>query len=505
MRFRSRRIPLAPALLALLLPVILRAQEEPRLGSVVFDNSGADAAQAAFTKGVLLLHSFEYEDAALAFREAQEIDPDFGMAYWGEAMTHNHPLWREQDRDAARAVLARYAPTRDARQRKAATEREAAYLAAVDVLYGDGPKGDRDRAYMAAMARLAAAHPDDPEARAFHALSILGSTDGERDFATYMRAAATAQPVFRANPDHPGAAHYLIHSFDDPIHAPLGLPAARAYSEIAPGAAHAQHMTSHIFVALGMWDDVVAANIRARDVQNARRSELGRSPNVCGHYTSWLHYGWLMQHRLADAERGMTECRDRILEEGTPGEIGYFVRMRGRQVVDTGDWDAAERFAAPVDRPGYHFVTGYAAVKQGDRETAVAALSRLGSSGDGPRRAIERIELEALLALDSGDGQEAIRLLEEAAAIEETLPLEFGPPASLKPPHELLGEVALEAGDAGAAMAAFRRALELTPNRTPSLEGLLAAAVALDETDIAGDARTRLEDVLRHAATGPRD
>ena len=121
-------------------------------------------------------------------------------------------------------------------------------------------------AYMNAMGWLSAAYPDDHEARAFHSLSILGSTDGERDFGTYIKAASVAQPIFDANPDHPGAVHYMIHSFDDPVHAPLGLEAARAYSEIAPGAGHTQHMTSHIFVALGMWDDVVSANVRARDV-----------------------------------------------------------------------------------------------------------------------------------------------------------------------------------------------------------------------------------------------
>jgi len=240
----------------------------PGLGSISFPNSGTASAQPAFIRGVLELHSFEYEAAAEAFRDAQKADPGFALAYWGEAMTDNHPLWQQQDKAAAQAALARLGDTPTARAVKAPTDRERQYLAAVEVLYGDGSKHDRDDAYMRAMGRLMAAYPDDMEARAFYGLSILGSRDGVRDFATYMRAAATVQPVFDANPDHPGAAHYLIHSFDDPIHAPLGLPAARKYSEIAPGAAHAQHMTSHIFVALGLWDDVIAANIRARDAQD---------------------------------------------------------------------------------------------------------------------------------------------------------------------------------------------------------------------------------------------
>jgi len=470
--------------------------QERRLGSIDFRNSGSAEAQAPFTEGVLLLHSFEFEDAASAFRRAQAIDREFALAYWGEAMTYNHPLWREQDRDAALAALARYAPTPEARRAKAPTEREAGYLTAIDVLYGEGTKTERDLAYMAEMERLATRYPDDLEARAFHALAILGSTDGERDFATYMRAAAAAQPVFDAQPNHPGAVHYIIHSFDDPIHAPLGLEAARAYSEIAPDAGHAQHMTSHIFVALGMWDDVVAANIRARDVQNAGRAEIGHHANACGHYTSWLHYGWLMRGDLEDAERGMSECHALVASgEASAPEVGYFVAMRARHVFDTQDWGAAQRFSADVDRPGYDFVSGLAALRRGDRETATAVLRSMRAGAGSPlepRSRIMLLELEALLALEEGEGAQALAKAEEAADIESGLPFEFGPPASLKPPHELLGEIALELGEPEAALHAFRNALELTPERRTSLEGLLAAARAADRTAVEHDALARL-------------
>lgn len=492
---RRSALTLALSLLAAAVTTAADAQER-RLGSIDFPNSGAAAAQQDFLDGVLLLHSFEFEDAARAFRAAQQVDADFGLAYWGEAMTYNHPLWQEQDEAAAHEALDRYAPSAEARAAKAPTERERGYLTAIDVLYGDGPKSERDRSYMAAMARLSATYPDDLEARAFHSLAILGSTDGERDFATYVRAAATAQPVFDANPNHPGAVHYLIHSFDDPVHAPLGLPAARAYSEVAPDAGHAQHMTSHIFVALGMWDDVVSANVRARDVQNARAVELGRQPQVCGHYTSWLHYGWLMQGAMDDADRGMAECTERI-NSGTAsrGEMFTFVNMRARHVIDTGEWDYARRISADVDLPGYHFVEGFAAIQAGDRPGAARALTDLRQSlgaEPSPRGAIMVLELEALLELDTGNGAEAVTLLRQATDIEESLPFEFGPPASLKPPHELLGEVSLELRDFETAMAAFQRALEFTPERLPSLRGLVMSAEALDRTATAADARARL-------------
>jgi len=470
-----------------------------QLGTIDFPNSGAAGAQSAFIEGVLLLHSFEFEDAATSFQEAQRRDPDFALAYWGEAMTYNHPLWRQQDRNAALAALARYAPTAQARQVKAPSPREAAYLAAVDVLYGEGSKTERDNAYMRAMARLSATYPDDLEAMAFHALSILGSTDGERDFATYMRAAAVAERVSEANPDHPGAAHYIIHSFDDPVHAPLGLEAAHAYSGIAPGAGHAQHMTSHIFVAMGMWDDVVSANVRARDVQNARERELGRPPIVCGHYTSWLHYGWLMKGMTEDADRGMADCMERV-RSGTAsgGDVGYFVNMRARHVLDTGDWGAAGRITADVDNPGYDFVTGFAAIQDGDRAAALPVVERLRQrfpDESQPRGTIMRLELEALLAMDEGNGAQAVALLERATQIEESLPFEFGPPASLKPPHELLGEVNLEIREYGAALAAFRRSLDFTPERTVSLRGLIFAAEAVGDHAAAADARARLDGI----------
>lgn len=252
--------------------------QDPQLGTIIFPTSGQPAAQAAFIRGVLYLHSFEYGSAATAFREAQRLEPGFAMAYWGEAMTLNHPVWNEQDSVAARAALARLAPSSEARRGMAPTARERGYLEAVEQLYASGgPKARRDSLYSAAMMALSAAFPADAEARAFYALSLLGLSQGNRIVPTYMRAGAIALALMQQYPDHPGAAHYAIHAFDDPDHAPLGLPAARAYSRIAPAAPHAQHMTAHIFLALGMWDEVVSQNIIA--------SGTDRSKWTPGHYT----------------------------------------------------------------------------------------------------------------------------------------------------------------------------------------------------------------------------
>ena len=233
------------------------------LGSLSFPNSGTAEAQAPFLRGVLLLHSFEFEPAAEAFREAQAADAGFALAYWGEAMTYNHPLWRQQDRDAALAALARLGATPDERAARAPTDREKAYLATVETLYGDGTKQERDQAYMRAMADLAYRFPDDMEARAFYALAILGSRDGTRDFATYRRAAAVAQPLFDANPEtliRGASANPLVLDFQFPV--------ARTLSGVAM---HTTEMNLTLRVTATPADG--AAAVRAGDDRRAARGE----------------------------------------------------------------------------------------------------------------------------------------------------------------------------------------------------------------------------------------
>ncbi|MXW09041.1 MAG: hypothetical protein F4X47_02065 [Gammaproteobacteria bacterium] len=473
------------ARLCLLAPAPAGAQE---LGTVNFPTSGSPEAQPHFEAGLLLLHNFEYEDAAARFRRAREIDPDFAMAYWGEAQTFNHPIWMEQDREAALAVLAAFAPTLADRLARVPTQRERDWLETVEVLYGEGSKEERDFRYRDAMRRLAEKYPDDEDARTLYALSLLGTAHGGRDFAIYMKAAAVAQPVFEDNPMHPGAVHYVIHAFDDPIHAPLGLPAARAYSQIAPDAGHAQHMTSHIFVAMGLWEDVVSANVRARDVQNAARARRGQRPNVCGHYTSWLHYGYLQLGRLDDAAAGMAACMARMADGPAPDEAAYFVQMKARAVIDPGHWARAGEISAdltafPELALPNDFVDALAALRTGNAEHARHLRARHGEPGDegNPRHAILLMELDGLLALAAGDSETGIELLREAARHEEALPYEFGPPATLMPPHELLAVELAALERQQEAVPAWRDQLARTPQRTQSLLGLARTATALGD------------------------
>ena len=235
---------------------VARAEQ---LGELNFPTSGSAEAQEHFLRGVKYLHNFGFEDAAEAFRAATKVEPDFALAYWGEALSHNHPLQPARDLETPRKVLARLGSSPAERAAKAPTPREAGLLAAVEILYGEGDDAQRAFAYAEAMGRLATRYPEDEEIQAFYAVALLGTVrhvgdtwGSESTFGVRMEAGAIAQDVFRQHPNHPGAAHYIIHAFDDPIHAPLALTAAQRYATIAPDVSHALHMPSHIFIQRGM-------------------------------------------------------------------------------------------------------------------------------------------------------------------------------------------------------------------------------------------------------------
>jgi tetratricopeptide (TPR) repeat protein len=520
MRYATRLLLPVVCVVACVLTGRVEAQR-PGVGQVSFANSGAPAAQQDFLTGLAQLHNFEYGPAAELFRKAQEIDPGFAMAYWGEAMTHTHPVWMEQNATAARAILQRLGPNPEARLVKAKTEREKDYLRAVEVLYGDGDKQARDIAFADAMDSLRRKYPDDVEATALTAVAILGTAHAGRDFAIYMRAAAMLEPLFSSHQKHPGIAHYLIHSYDDPIHAPLGLRAAREYSKIAPSAAHAQHMCSHIFVAMGMWDDVVAANEAA--VRITGTGAGARGPAVCGHYPMWLTYGYLQQGRIETARTMVKACQ---------AAGGSWIAMRTRFVIDTGEWtgDIASLTASPPQPAGvftYEFTNAYIAIRRGDLAAARAAQAKMqdarktieaaskpadpahagmpgmntppADAGTMGRLKILTDEITAMIRHTEFASPEAIDLLRKAAALEDTLPFEFGPPFIDKPAYELLGEILLEAKQTKDARAAFEKALARTPERTQALTGLMRAAALLGDRKKEAEIRSRLE-MIRHSA-----
>ncbi len=478
------------------------ASADDRLGRISFPTSGSAAAQPHFIRGVLLLHSFEFDDAAEAFRQARTADPGFAMAYWGEALTHNHPLWRYQDRDAALKVLAEFGPTPEARRAKAPTAREQAYLATLDVLYGEGPKADRDLAYVSALAELSKTYPDDDEARTLHALAILGTNGERRDFAVDMRAAALVEDVFMRNQEHPGALHYMIHAYDNPMHAPLGLRAASRYGRIAQGAAHALHMTSHIFFALGQWDDSIAANEASWAASKARVEKKGLKPAEHGYHAYlWLSYAYLQQGRVDDARR-IVDDMARLLTEAPVRVVAYhYATARAAWIVDAERWT---NLPAPIDLTGPAsppakaaslFADGLAAARNDNlagvekARTAVEALKQPSGSGESHHGmsalspaeregiSVTALQLAGLAMLTAGDKARGIELLKQSAQAEAAMPYDYGPPFPAKPANELLAEALLGEGRRDEAAEAFRAALRRAPGRRLSIAGLATATV----------------------------
>ena len=406
----------------------------------------------------------------------------------------------------------RLAPTRDARLALARDAHERAWLGTAETLYApNGSKAQRDTAWSLAMARLHSANPRDDEATTFYALSLLGLNQGEREPVAYAKAYQLVLPVFTRHPHHPGAAHYLIHATDDPTHAALGLKAAQAYAGIAPSAAHAIHMTSHIFLALGKWDDVVAANRRAQGTE--------KDGILSGHVVHWLHYALIQQGRYAEADhwldsmaRQTQTAARRLVRIDSWDALGLMAaanladtrRWAGRAGsvrVDASTFDADTSSDGLLDLAASEFGAALGQLGRGERAAFDSTLDRMSARraavATNPNMASARGMSEVMektlhgYALQSrGDSVAALALFRDAAAQEAALPMPFGPPMTIKPPLEAAGELLLVMGKPAEARAEFQKALARTPRRTAPLLGLARAEYALgNRTESAKDYR----------------
>jgi Tfp pilus assembly protein PilF len=536
------------------LAATVSAQQTSQLGSVEFQTSGSPPAQAHFLRGLAALHSFWYEEALEAFRESTKADPDFLMGYWGEAMAYNHPLWSEQDTAAARLVTEKIARLKATAK---LSERERGYLSAVQQLYGEGDKHTRDLAYSAAMEKVYQAYPDDLDAAAFYSLSLLGMANAQdKSYRLQAKAGAIALEVYQKNPNHPGAAHYIIHAFDDPDHAILALPAARRYASIAPEAHHARHMPAHIFLQLGMWPEAAASNESAWEASDAWMKRKHLSTSVRDYHSlHWLLYCYLQQGRYSKAEE-LLSLMKKVMSESTydnklrPGYYeNNYANMAAALVVETERWDLAAKVfppsaatettvsdqgamgshsghggmpAAAVSTGGATagygaatvrssnssqrmplFIRGLAAAFSGspEAETSLTGLKVLihGNTSAVETLDIRELEILAVEASAKQDHAKAIELMKKAIVLEEALGPPSGPPFLIKPAHELFGELLLRANKPAEAAVQFRTSLLRQPNRARSLLGAARAAAQSGDKEAAAAAYTKLLDQWQQA------
>jgi len=506
------------------------------LGEISFPTSArVPEAQQAFIRGMLLLHLFEYPFAREEFLRAQQIEPDFAMAYWGEAMTFNHPIWDQQDLESGRSALRKLAVTNEQRIASTGEAVEKGFLQAIDILYGEGSKSERDRKYARAMEQLAANFPENQEVQLFYALSLFGVQAGVRDIPTYMLCTAIAQSVFSVNPSHPGAAHYLIHGVDDPDHAILGLAAARALAKMAPDAGHSLHMTSHIFTALGMWDDVVKANEAAVNVHNRMLAEWGLEPRHWGHYNFWLLYGYLQQGREDQAEALLQEAvQEARSENKAPGDrtnldpdtslVGSMVQMWARYLIETRNWDskiAGWKFKmgdAFDPNLNFSFIQSMRAAEGGLVAQAGQYLEQFrqlrGELKDTLRaqeepaptdalylKRLDVLEQEMLAGIESARGNYsgAANYAGEASRLEGEMPYAFGPPFVDWPSAELHAEMLFKAKKYAEAAAAFETQLKRARLRSRSLIGLAQSQKLLGREADAEYTLNKLRQIWRNA------
>jgi tetratricopeptide (TPR) repeat protein len=496
------------AAVGLLLPAAGTAQTPTTAArGISFPTTQSVEAQRYFAQGLAALHLFEYEDANEAFRLAERADPTLALAYWGEAMTFSQILWRNEDVGAGRAALRRVARPR---AEKGATPTERELIDAAATLFGDGDATSRHQKYADAMARLYERNADDPDLAALYALALLGTVSrsligyedareghvhGLAGSPVQARVAAILDGVQKTHPDHAGALHYLLHTYDDPEHASLGLAAARSLAALAPDSSHARHMPAHIFLQLGLWRDAAASDRSAFDASTAWVARKQLPPAMRNyHALSWLEYELLQRGKYRDASQTLARLEP-VVKSSTDNVrlLSDLSSMRARFVIETERWPlmANERNFANVNDL---FAIGMSAARSHNQELAVKArdglVARAQSELEGdlrPAIAIMEREISALIQLDLGRAGDAIQILRAAAKAELELPPPLGLPEPAKPAPELLGEVLVEVGRPREAIEPFEQALRRHANRSLSVLGLARARRAVG--DIEGSRR----------------
>jgi hypothetical protein len=489
----------ASLVLCLFVTVTLIAQEHDhpvpeKLGTVSFPTSCSPAVQQKFERAVALLHSFAYSASEQAFRDVAAADPKCAMAHWGIAMTFYHQLWEPW---VTQANLQQGAAELLRADQLGGKDREREYIAALTAYYRDSDKVSpqvRAKAYEQAMAKLAADNPSDDEAQVFYALALVSTGSlTDKTHPNQKKAADILEPLYKKYPQHPGIAHYLIHSYDSTELASRGLNAAREYSKIAPSAPHALHMPSHIFTRLGLWDDSIASNLAARASAH-QHGDIGEEL----HAMDYLTYAYLQRGRDTDAARVVEDLRSQSNLGAGEFKIGYAATtMPARYALERHQWAEAAKIqplsgAAPHVAAISHWARALGLARTGridEANTEVAALATCleqAKTSTSPywqtQVHVLNLEAQAWVAYAANKRDEATLLLRKAADEEdavEKLPVTPGP---IVPAREQLGEMLLAMSRPKDALPEFETALAGAPGRRGALHGALRASELIGET-----------------------
>src|SRR5258706_2336740 len=474
-----------------------------RLGTVSFPVSCSSDAQARFTRAVALLHSFWYEEAEKAFTEAAKADPQCGIAWWGVAMSNYHQVWPSpySPAELARGVAA----AAKAKSTGAKTARENGYIDAIAAFYHDVEHDDiitRARASEAAMAHLTTDFPNDDEAAIFYGLALVAhgmSTPADKSYTYQKNAAEIFNRLLVKHPDHPGTAHYLIHSFEYPALAPLALNAAYAYAKIAPSSPHALHMPSHIFVRLGMWQETIDSNLTSAKAarEHAARTHPGTTSFDELHASDYLAYAYL---QLGDDEpvRHLVSELASIKSLDVENFAGYYAlaSVPARFALERRRWpDAAALTVRPADFPWDRYpyaeaVTWFAAgignARNSDPARAHGDVERLKqlrqklidqkSAYWADQVDVQIRAVEGWIAYALNKHADAEGLLRSAADLEDSMDKSPVTPGSIIPAREMLGDFLLATNRPQPALEAFERSLKDSPGRLNGLTGAAEAA-----------------------------
>jgi tetratricopeptide (TPR) repeat protein len=532
-----KKILLLPVPFLLLTPSFAQQEQNPvdhihGLGHVHMDTSCSPSVSADFDRALAMLHNFWFARALEAFKKVIQADPQCAMAYWGAAMTYNHPFWDAPTREDESAA---WALVQKGRQTTKKTPREEMYLDAVAALYKDagaGSKSERDEAYKNAMKAVYEKYPDD-EVKLFYGLSILGTIkEGTPGFERQAVAAKLFEEVYAKKPEHPGALHYLIHVYDDPEHAVDGLKAARAYAKAAAAVPHAQHMPSHIFTRLGYWEESAAANENAWRTSEDDVKRAGESGEYRDfHSLNYLQYAYLQLGRYRDAKRvtdmikaeyealpnkktalDTPELQARHVRGRTiyalPDRVAYgYFDMLARYIVETGTWQEVPKI--PLVAPSRDFVAMKLQLQAiaADAAGAKAAANQIVALSNEPGQhpfvkqiiTMQAKEAEAIAARASGDIEGAMAMMNEAVAVEDSIYALSQPPYPIIPVHELYGTMLLEVKRPAEAMKHFTETLKRTPGRPKAIYGIARAAESLGDRQTAMKRYTEFLELWKQA------